>query len=245
MALREPVAFDRIMVRTGHRERHRGERSGWLRAAVLGADDGLVSTASLMLGVAASSASRAAVLTAGLAGLVAGATSMAAGEFVSVSSQRDVELRDLSVEAAELAADPAAELEELTGIYVRRGLNPRLAREVAVEFSQADPLAAHARDELGQLPANAARPVQAAGASALSFAAGALLPLLATVVAGSTARIVLLIGVTLVGLALLGTVGAALGGANRRRAAARVVIGGCIAMAVTAAVGAVAGTAIH
>ncbi|WP_239313211.1 VIT1/CCC1 transporter family protein [Frankia sp. Cj3] len=233
------------MMRPGHRERHRGERSGWLRAAVLGADDGLVSTSSLMLGVAASSASRAVVLTAGLAGLVAGAASMAAGEFVSVSSQRDVELRDLSVEAAELAADPAAELEELTGIYVRRGLSPQLAREVAVEFSRADPLAAHARDELGQSPAAAARPVQAAGASALSFAVGALLPLLATLATGGSSRIVLLVAVTLVGLALLGAVGATLGGANRMRAAGRVLLGGCVAMAVTAMVGALAGTAIH
>ncbi|WP_131787302.1 VIT1/CCC1 transporter family protein [Protofrankia symbiont of Coriaria ruscifolia] len=232
------------MVRSGHRERHYGGRSGWLRAAVLGADDGLVSTASLMLGVAASSASRAAVLTAGLAGLVAGATSMAAGEFVSVSSQKDAELEDLSVEAAELATDPDAELDELTGIYIGRGLNPRLAREVAVEFSRTDPLAAHARDELGHSPDNAARPVQAAGASALSFAAGAVLPLVAMLAGSGTDRVVLLIAVTEVGLGLLGAVGAALGGANRVRAAVRVVLGGSVAMAVTAAVGALVGTTV-
>ncbi len=232
------------MVRSGHTERHYGGRSGWLRAAVLGADDGLVSTASLMLGVAASSASRTAVLTAGLAGLVAGATSMAAGEFVSVSSQKDAELEDLSVEAAELAADPDAELDELTGIYVRRGLSPWLAREVAVEFSRIDPLAAHARDELGHSPDNAARPVQAAGASALSFAAGATLPLVALLAGSSTARVVLLIAITEMGLGLLGAVGAALGGANRVRAAVRVVFGGSVAMAVTAAVGALVGTTV-
>jgi VIT1/CCC1 family predicted Fe2+/Mn2+ transporter len=169
---------------------------------------------------------------------------MATGEFVSVGSQRDAELQDLSVEAAELAADPDAELDELTGIYVRRGLSPRLAREVAVEFSRTDPLTAHARDELGQSPATAARPLQAAGASALSFAVGAILPLLAVLAASNTTRVALLIGVTVIGLALLGTLGAVFGGGNRVRAAGRVVIGGCIAMAVTALVGALVGTAI-
>ncbi len=169
---------------------------------------------------------------------------MAAGEFVSVSSQKDVEQQDLSVEAAELMADPAAELDELTGIYVQRGLNPRLAREVAVEFSRADPLAAHARDELGQSPTTAARPVQAAVASAASFAGGAVLPLIAMLAGSGTARIVLLVVVAVVGLGFLGGLGAALGGANRRRAAVRVVLGGSIAMAVTALVGALVGTAI-
>ncbi|AEH10831.1 MULTISPECIES: VIT1/CCC1 transporter family protein [Protofrankia] len=232
------------MARSGHQERHYGGRLGWLRAAVLGADDGLVSTASLMLGVAASSASRTAVLTAGLAGLVAGAASMAAGEFVSVSSQKDAEREDLSVEAAELASDPDAELEELTDIYIQRGLSPRLAREVAVEFSHTDPLAAHARDELGQSPQSAARPVQAAAASALSFALGAALPLVTLLAGSDTARVVLLIVITEVGLALLGAIGAALGGARRTRAAIRVVLGGSAAMAVTAAVGALVGTTV-
>ncbi|WP_250292324.1 VIT1/CCC1 transporter family protein, partial [Frankia sp. CiP1_Cm_nod1] len=221
-----------------------GGRLGWLRAAVLGANDGLVSTASLMLGVAASSASRTAVLTAGLAGLVAGAASMAAGEFVSVSSQKDAEREDLATEAAELATDPDAELEELAGIYVQRGLSPRLAREVAVELSRTDPLAAHARDELGQSPQSAARPAQAAGASALSFAVGAALPLVALLASSGTARAVLLVVITEVGLALLGVTGAALGGARRARAAVRVVLGGSAAMAVTAAVGALVGTTI-
>lgn len=228
-------------VTPAHPESHRGERAGWLRAAVLGADDGLVSTASLMVGVAASSGSRAAVLTAGLAGLVAGAMSMAAGEYVSVSSQRDVERADLAREAAELAADPDRELEELTGIYERRGLDRTLARAVAVQLSERDRLAAHARDELGHSAAGAARPLQAAAASAASFAVGAVLPLVGMAAGGARTRIALIVAITLVGLALLGAVGAVLGGAPKTGAALRVVVGGSLAMAVTAAVGSLVG----
>jgi vacuolar iron transporter family protein len=221
---------------------HLSRRSGWLRAAVLGANDGLVSTASLVLGVAASGASGSAIVTAGVAGLVAGALSMAAGEYVSVSSQRDAEQADLRLEEQELRSDPGGELRELAGIYERRGLPPELARDVAVHLSRGDVLGAHARDELGLDEGRMARPLQAAWASALSFSAGAALPLLAAAVAPGTARAAAIVVVTLVALALLGDLGARLGGAARRRATLRVVAWGAVAMAVTAGIGAIVGS---
>ena len=201
--------------RGSHHEVHLSYRSNWLRAAVLGANDGILSVSSLLLGVAASGASRTAILTAGIAGLVAGASSMAAGEYVSVSSQRDTELADLRLEERELAADPAGELRELAGIYRRRGLTPRLAGEVAQALSDAGALEAHARDELGLDEQHRARPLQAAGASALSFSCGAALPLLAVAAVSRDYRVPACILVTLLALAGLGDVGARLGGAPR------------------------------
>jgi VIT1/CCC1 family predicted Fe2+/Mn2+ transporter len=213
-----------------------------LRAAVLGANDGIVSTASLVLGVAASGASAAAIVTAGTAGLVAGALSMAAGEYVSVSSQRDAEQADIRLEERELLDDPASELRELAGIYERRGLPPGLATEVALTLSRRGALAAHARDELGLDEARLARPFQAAWASALSFSAGAALPLLAVAVMPAAARFGAVVVVTVVALGLLGDLGARLGGAPRRRATIRVIAWGAIAMAITAGIGALVGT---
>jgi len=213
-----------------------------LRAAVLGADDGIVSTASLMLGVAASSASHGAVLTAGLAALAAGAMAMAVGEFVSVSSQRDVELADLRTERLELATYPAAELDELTAIYQSRGLDRELARQVAQQLSAKDALAAHVRDELGQHAATRARPLQAAWVSAASFSAGALVPLMTFVVAPTSARLALSAVSALIALGVLGAVGAQVGGAPRGKAALRVLVGGGLAMGVTAVVGHLAGS---
>jgi VIT1/CCC1 family predicted Fe2+/Mn2+ transporter len=207
---------------------------------VLGADDGIVSTASLMLGVAASSASRSAVLTAGLAALAAGAMAMAVGEFVSVSSQRDVELADLRTERLEQTANPAAELDELTAIYRKRGLDRELARRVAEQLSARDALAAHARDELGQHGESRARPLQAAWVSATAFSAGAMVPLVAFILA-STASQVLIASSALVALGVLGALGAQVGGAPRGKAAVRVLVGGGLAMAVTALVGYLAG----
>ena len=225
-----------------HAERHRTERVGWLRAAVLGANDGLVSTASLVLGVAAAEASRSAVLVAGVAGLVAGAMSMAAGEYVSVSSQADTERADLERERHELATMPEAELDELTGIYVQRGLEPALARQVAEQLTAHDAHTAHARDELGITAALQARPVQAAWASALSFAAGAVLPLIVIAVAPSAMLSLLVALTSLVFLALLGAVAARAGGARMLAGAARVVFWGALAMGLTAAVGSLFGT---
>lgn len=225
-----------------HQERHRGGRAGWLRAAVLGANDGIVSTASLLVGVAAADASRGAVLTAGVAGLVAGAMSMAAGEYVSVSSQRDAERGDLAKEAEELATQPVAELDELTQIYIERGLSPATARQVAVELTEKDALAAHLRDELGLTEMLMARPLQAASYSAVSFVIGALLPLLAVVFAPMALRIVLVTAVAVVALAGSGALGAVLGGARAWRGAARVTVGGGLAMAATALIGALVGT---
>jgi VIT1/CCC1 family predicted Fe2+/Mn2+ transporter len=222
-------------------ERHRGQQAGWLRAAVLGADDGIVSTASLMLGVAASNASHGAVLTAGFAALAAGAMAMAMGEYVSVSSQRDVELADLRTERSEHRANPDAELDELTAIYRRRGLDPDLARRVAEQLTESDALGAHARDELGQHPLSTARPVQAAWVSAASFALGALVPLLTFILAPTTARVVLIAVTALVALGVLGALGAQVGGAPRGKAAIRVLVGGGLAMGVTALVGHLAG----
>jgi VIT1/CCC1 family predicted Fe2+/Mn2+ transporter len=223
---------------------HLSHRSNWLRAAVLGANDGIVSTASLVLGVAASGASRSAIVTAGIAGLVAGALSMAAGEYVSVSSQRDAEEADLSLERRELLEDPHGELEELAGIYERRGLSAELAREVAQALTAHDALEAHARDELGLAEERLARPLQAAWASALSFSTGAVIPLLAVALVPSGARVAVAVAITLLALALLGDLGARLGGAPRGPATVRVVVWGALAMGITAAIGALVGTAV-
>jgi VIT1/CCC1 family predicted Fe2+/Mn2+ transporter len=222
---------------------HLSHRANWLRAAVLGANDGIVSTASLVLGVAASGASSSAILTAGIAGLVAGALSMAAGEYVSVSSQRDAEQADIRLEQRELRSDPPGELRELAEIYERRGLPQELAAEVAHALTSGDALQAHLRDELGLSEDRLARPLQAAWASALSFSTGAALPLLAVALVPAGARIVATVAVTLIALGLLGDLGARLGGAPRRRATVRVVSWGAIAMAITAAIGALVGAA--
>jgi VIT1/CCC1 family predicted Fe2+/Mn2+ transporter len=225
-------------------EKHLSYRAGWLRAAVLGANDGILSTASLVLGVAASGAGRAAIVTAGIAGLVAGATSMAAGEYVSVSSQRDTERADLALELRELDAMPEVERDELAAIYRARGVSPEVADRVAEELSAGDRLRAHARDELGIDPDRLARPFQAAWASAISFAVGAAVPLIAIALAPAAARIVVAIVVTLVALSALGFAGARLGGAPPLQAIRRVVLGGVFAMAVTMGIGALVGTAV-
>jgi vacuolar iron transporter family protein len=223
-------------------EKHLSYRANWLRAAVLGANDGILSTSSLVLGVAASGASGSAIVTAGIAGLVAGAGSMAAGEYVSVSSQRDTEFADLRLEERELASDPKGELDELAGIYEQRGLPSALAAEVAEALSAHDPLEAHARDELGLPEDRRARPLQAAGASALSFSVGAVLPLLAIGIFGSSIRVLACIVVTLLALAGLGALGARLGGAPEWPAVARVVFWGAVAMGATSAIGALVGS---
>jgi len=209
---------------------------------VLGANDGILSTASLVLGVAASGASSATIVTAGVAGLVAGALSMAAGEYVSVSSQRDAEQADLRLEQRELSRDPDGELRELAGLYERRGLPPALATEVASALSRRGALAAHARDELGLDEERLARPFQAAWTSALSFATGATLPLVTVAVLPAGARVVGAVIVTLIALGLLGDLGARLGGAPRRRGTLRVVAWGAVAMAITAGIGSLVGT---
>ena len=227
-----------------HIERHNIERIGWLRAAVLGANDGIVSTASLVVGVAAAAADKPAVLLAGFAGLAAGALSMAAGEYVSVSSQADTEAADIARETAELANQPEAELAELTGIYAARGLSPQLARQVAEQLTAHDVMAAHRRDELGLSEATTARPLQAALASAATFSIGAALPLL-VVLAVPTGRLAAsVVGASLLALALLGALGARAGGAPLGRPVARVVFWGALAMAVTAGVGKLFGTAV-
>jgi len=220
-----------------HGEAHRSARVGWLRAAVLGSDDAIVSTASLMIGVAAASASKEAILIAGVAGLVAGSMSMAVGEYVSVSSQRDAERADLEREKAELAGQPDAELRELAAIYVKRGLQADLALTVAEQLSARDRLGAHARDELGIDQSSLARPLQAAWISAASFASFAAVPIGALVIAPAALRIPVIAALSLVSLAGLGTLGGHLGGAPLVRAALRVTIGGALAMAVTAAIG--------
>lgn len=227
-----------------HRERHRSERIGWLRASVLGANDGIVSTASLVLGVAAAAASRADVLVAGVAGLVAGALSMAAGEYVSVSSQADTERADLTRERHELATEPQAEEDELTGIYVRRGLEPDLARTVARQLTAKGALAAHARDELGLTEELAARPLQAALASAATFAVGAGVPIVTILAAPATALVPAVSVVSLLCLVVLGAVAARVGGAPTLTGAARVTIWGVLAMVATAAVGWLFGTTV-
>jgi len=229
---------------TRHSELHRSEHIGWLRAAVLGANDGLVSTASLILGVAATEAGTSQIMIAGIAGLVAGAMSMAAGEYVSVSSQADTEGADLARERAELAANPEGERDELAAIYVARGLNPDLAREVAVQLMSHDALGVHARDELGISDISTARPVQAAFASAGTFAVGALLPLLIVPATPKGTLVPVVAGASLIFLAILGAVGAKVGGAPTFRAAARVTFWGALAMFLTWGVGAVFGTTV-
>jgi VIT1/CCC1 family predicted Fe2+/Mn2+ transporter len=233
-----------IRAQTRSLEVHRSLRSNWLRAAVLGADDGIVSTASLMLGVAAASASKPAVLVAGVAGLVAGAMSMAAGEYVSVSAQRDSEQADIAVEKQELAGDPHAELNELAMIYVKRGLDRDLAIQVAHQLSERDRLGTHLRDELGIHPESLARPFQAAWISAASFAAFAMLPIAALLIAPTAWTIPAISLLSLGSLALLGIFGSHLGGAPLGRAAVRVTIGGGLAMAVTAGIGRLLGVAV-
>lgn len=227
-----------------HRERHRTERIGWLRAAVLGANDGIVSTASLMVGVAAAHATSHDILVAGVAGLVAGAMSMAAGEYVSVSSQADTEQADLARERRELATDQTAELAELTGIYVKRGIDPPLAKRVAEQLTAHGALAAHARDELGISDLFTARPVQAALASAATFAVGAAMPLLTVLTVPEVYLIPFVAGSSLVFLAILGGLAAFVGGASAARGAARVTFWGALAMALTAGVGALFGTVV-
>ncbi len=220
-----------------HGERHRTEHIGWIRAAVLGANDGLISTSSLIVGVAAAQTSREPVLLAAVAGLVAGALSMAAGEYVSVSSQADTEAADLARERAELAASPALEHAELAAIYVGRGLTPALAAQVADQLTAHDALGAHARDELGLSEVTRARPIQAALSSAAAFAAGALPPLMLVVLLPLAQVAWAVIGLSLVLLLVLGAVAAQLGGAPLARGAARVAFWGALAMGVTALVG--------
>ncbi len=227
-----------------HPENHLVDRIGWLRAAVLGANDGIVSTASLIVGVAAASVNHSDVLLAGVAGLVAGAMSMAAGEYVSVSSQSDTEHADLAREAKELEDNPAFEKEELAEIYVKRGLDLALAREVAAQLMTKDALGAHARDELGISEITTARPVQAALTSAATFAVGAAMPLLMVVVSPAN-LIAPLVSVASLGfLALLGAIGARAGGANVMRATIRVTFWGALAMALTAGIGKLFGTVV-
>src|SRR5919109_420501 len=221
-----------------HKERHRSERVGWLRAAVLGADDGIVSTASLVLGVAAGGGTRSGIVIAGIAGLVAGAMSMAAGEYVSVSSQADTEKADLAIERSELATDNASEREELALIYVRRGVERRLAEQVAEQLMARDALEAHARDELGITKVAQARPVQAAFASAASFSLGAAVPLVIVLIAPASMRALAVTAASLSLLAILGGLAARAGGAPARVGAARVSFWGALAMALTYGVGA-------
>jgi VIT1/CCC1 family predicted Fe2+/Mn2+ transporter len=225
-------------------ERHRRDRIGWLRAAVLGANDGIVSTASLVVGVAAAAATRHEVLVAGVAGLVAGALSMAAGEYVSVSSQADTEQADLDLEKRELAGDPDAEEDELAAIYVGRGLDPDLARIVARQLMTKDALVAHARDELGLIAEFAARPLQAALASAGTFAVGAGVPILSLVLAPTNSLALVVSTVSLLCLVALGAIAARAGGASMVRGAARVAFWGALAMAATAGVGKLFGTTV-
>ncbi len=228
-------------MRALHFEQHYAERIGWLRAAVLGANDGIVSTASLVVGVAAAQAARSDVLVAGVAGLVAGAMSMAAGEYVSVSSQSDTERADLNRERAELKADEEFERQELAAIYVKRGLDDSLAQQVAVQLMKHDALGAHARDELGLSELHTARPIQAALASAATFSVGAALPLVMTLVSPSSILIPFVAGSSLAFLALMGGVAARVGGAPIAVGAGRVAFWGALAMAITASVGAMFG----
>ena len=227
-----------------HSERHRTQRIGWLRAAVLGANDGILSTASLIVGVAAADTTRETVLLTGLAGLLAGALSMAAGEYVSVSSQEDTEKADLEREKNELATDLKGEQDELTSIYIDRGLEPDLARRVALHLMAKDPLTAHARDELGISSVVAARPIQAALTSAATFAVGAALPLSTVLVAPVSHLVPVVAGTSLVSLAVLGGLAAHTGGASILKGAARITFWGAIAMAVTAGVGSLFGASV-
>lgn len=227
-----------------HPENHLVDRIGWLRAAVLGANDGIVSTASLIVGVAAASVNHSDVLLAGVAGLVAGAMSMAAGEYVSVSSQSDTEHADLTRETKELRDSPTFEKEELAEIYVKRGLEPALARQVAEQLMAKDALGAHARDELGISEITTARPVQAALTSAATFAVGAAMPLLMVVISPANLIAPLVSAASLGFLALLGAIGARAGGANVMRATIRVTFWGALAMALTAGIGKLFGTVV-
>jgi VIT1/CCC1 family predicted Fe2+/Mn2+ transporter len=229
------------MSRLSHFEAHIVHRIGWLRAAVLGANDGIVSTSSLVVGVAVAGSGPSQILIAGLAGLVAGAMSMAAGEYVSVSSQADAEKADLARERRELAELPDAELEELTRIYVDRGLDRDLAEQVATQLTKRDALGAHARDELGISDSVAARPLQAAIVSALTFAAGAVVPVLVALASPASLTSVIIALSTMVTLAILGGLGAAAGGAAIVRGAARVTFWGALAMGITAGVGVIFG----
>lgn len=231
-------------MRALHRERHRVGRAGWLRAAVLGANDGIVSTASLIVGVAAAASGKPAILLAGLAGLVAGALSMAAGEYVSVSSQADTESADLARERGELATQPEAELDELTNIYVARGLDRELARQVAQEMMTRDALTAHARDELSITELTTARPLQAALASAATFTVGAALPLLVVLLSPVDYLVWGVFAASLAFLAMLGAAGAVTGGAPVVKGVVRVVFWGALAMAVTAGVGKIFGAVV-
>ncbi|MBU6236405.1 MAG: VIT family protein [Planctomycetes bacterium] len=231
-------------MRLSHPELHRTDRIGWLRAAVLGANDGIVSTASLVVGVAAASTNSSEILVAGVAGLVAGAMSMAAGEYVSVSSQADTENADLARERAELAANPEHELAELTEIYMKRGLEPSLASQVAEQLMKHDALGAHARDELGISETMSARPVQAALASAGTFAIGAAMPLLTAMLSPRSVLIPVVVATSVLFLALLGGFGAYAGGAPWLKAAVRVTFWGVLAMALTAGVGALFGAVV-
>lgn len=232
------------MVISAHEELHYIHRTGWLRAAVLGANDGILSTASLMIGVAAAAATFNDILLAGIAALVAGALSMAAGEYVSVSSQSDTERADLETERKALKDNPVGELDELTEIYIERGLNPDLARQVASQLTQSGALEAHARDELGISDLSKARPLQAAWSSALSFAAGATLPIMVALVTPTHAIGYAIAGASLLGLALLGVLSARAGGAPATRAVVRIVAWGMGAMALTALVGRLFGVAV-
>jgi VIT1/CCC1 family predicted Fe2+/Mn2+ transporter len=227
-----------------HIESHRAHRIGWLRAAVLGANDGIVSTASLIVGVAASAASPDAIMTAGIAGLVAGAMSMAAGEYVSVSSQADTEKADMARERKELAEQPELELQELAGIYEKRGVSPELAREVARQMTAKDALGVHARDELGISEATEARPITAALTSAFTFAVGAAMPLVTAWFAPHESTSILVAVASLIFLAFLGAIGAAAGGAGIWVGTFRVTFWGVIAMAATYAIGSYFGTAV-
>ena len=227
-----------------HVERHRTAHIGWLRAAVLGANDGLISTASLVVGVAAAGTGRSAVLLAGVAGLVAGAMSMAAGEYVSVSSQSDTEGADLARERRELATDPVGEHAELTSIYVERGVAPDLAAQVATQLMATDALGSHARDELGLNEITAARPLQAALTSAVTFAVGAVLPVLIAAFVPAPLVASAVTGSALVLLAVLGAIAARVGGAGTLRGAGRVVLWGALAMGISALVGRLFGTSV-
>jgi VIT1/CCC1 family predicted Fe2+/Mn2+ transporter len=231
-------------MRGGIKELHRIGRVGWLRAAVLGANDGILSTASLVLGVAAAHASHNNILVAGTAGLVAGAMSMAAGEYVSVHSQADTEQAELGLERTELKADDTGEHNELAAIYIARGLDPELAKQVAEQLMSHDALGAHARDELGISETLSARPIQAALASAASFAVGAAMPLLVTAITPQSGLIPLVSGTSLVFLALLGGLAARAGGASMTVGAIRVTFWGALAMGATAGVGALFGTVV-
>jgi VIT1/CCC1 family predicted Fe2+/Mn2+ transporter len=227
-----------------HTENHLVKRIGWLRASVLGANDGIVSTASLIIGVASASVGQNEILIAGVAGMVAGAMSMAAGEYVSVSSQSDTEQSDLAREREELAQQPEAELDELTQIYVARGVEESLAREVSIQLMKKDALAAHARDELGISEITAARPIQAAFSSAGSFTVGAILPLVTALICPANILVPAVSMASLAFLALLGAIGAKAGGANIIKATMRVTFWGALAMALTAGIGAIFGTSL-